>query len=552
MSLARLTAPPHLLRGLGWALLAATGACGLGAPDVFPEDPAWPGTPAAPTLTALRGSCSLASKVLTVPVGAGETVLVSRSSGISGPFKILVNGRQCTDSGAHVLNATASASSADVSSGAGTVKQVHLDIADQGSVVVDYSNGIFLAGATGNPGFDVLATGGAGTVAFVKVRGTSGDDRIYVGGAATAANVSINNVNPDLTTSSMGGEVQVVVSGGPGNDTLYGNDGNDTFLLGASVAVAQVACYGGAGTDTVGFRGRPTGAGHALHVTMDAVAGSGGTASGEPGEKLLVGRDIEILWASDNGDTLTGSTEGCTLHGGAGDDTFVANATSSTGVDTYLGGAGIDTVDYSARSANLILYLDGKHTSGQAGEKTVISADVENATGGSGDDTIYGNSLANVLRGGPGDDVLYGFDGDDTLIGGPGNDLLAGGTGDDVFLFEATSTNEGADTIYCGAGTHDTLDYSAATVAVVINLAHGTTSTHAGGGTVFVGGSADDCEDVVGGRAGNTITGNSLDNLLDGDLAAASVASAIDGAGGVDICLNLGVGAGGAKVNCEP
>jgi Ca2+-binding RTX toxin-like protein len=583
-----LTALPPLLRGLGWALLAAVVGCSLGGPEVFPEDPAYPGTPAAPALTALRGSCSLASRILTVPVGAGETVLVSRSSGTVGPFKILVNGRQCTDSGAHVLDATASLSSTDVSSSAGTVKQVHLDVADQGSVVVDYSNGLFLGGAVGSPGFDILATGGAGTVAYVKVRGTSNDDRIYVGGAASAANVAIDNLSAaDITTSSSGGELQVLVSGGPGNDTLsgqantatggvdftgtlvlygaagndtltpgaststlYGNDGNDTFLMGTYVAADQVACYGGAGTDTIDFRNRAlTGA---LRVFMDAVPGAGGTASGQAGENLLVGKDIEVLWASDNGDTITGSTAGCTLHGGVGDDTFVANATTSTGVDTYIGGAGTDTVDYSARSANLIIYLDGKHTSGQANEKTVISADIENATGGSGDDTLYGNSLANVLRGGPGNDVLYGFDGDDTLIGGTGNDLLAGGNGDDVFLFEATSTDEGADTIYCGAGSHDTLDYSAATVAVVINLAHGTTSTHAGGGTVFAGGSADDCEDAVGGRAGNTITGNSLDNLLDGNFAVGAVASTIDGAAGVDICVNLGESAGGTKVNCEP
>lgn len=54
---------------------------------------------------------------------------------------------------------------------------------------------------------------------------------------------------------------------------------------------------------------------------------------------------------------------------------------------------------------------------------------IEDATGGTGDDTITGNSADNVLRGNAGNDVLQGDEGDDTLIGGEGSDTYAWGLG---------------------------------------------------------------------------------------------------------------------------
>ena len=56
---------------------------------------------------------------------------------------------------------------------------------------------------------------------------------------------------------------------------------------------------------------------------------------------------------------------------------------------------------------------------------------IENASGGSGNDIIYGNSANNYLQGNSGNDLLYGYGGNDTLLGGSGNDYLHGGTGND-------------------------------------------------------------------------------------------------------------------------
>jgi Ca2+-binding RTX toxin-like protein len=76
----------------------------------------------------------------------------------------------------------------------------------------------------------------------------------------------------------------------------------------------------------------------------------------------------------------------------------------------------------------------------------------ENVTGGSGNDTINGDNLANVLRGGAGadtisglraDDRLYGDAGNDRLIGGRGSDLLTGGLDRDTFVFQAAQSQAG-------------------------------------------------------------------------------------------------------------
>jgi serralysin len=72
---------------------------------------------------------------------------------------------------------------------------------------------------------------------------------------------------------------------------------------------------------------------------------------------------------------------------------------------------------------------------------------IERARGGSGSDTLIGNSTDNRLKGGSGNDKLRDGRGNDQLIGGLGNDqlngglgndLLAGGKGKDTFIFSNT------------------------------------------------------------------------------------------------------------------
>ncbi len=72
---------------------------------------------------------------------------------------------------------------------------------------------------------------------------------------------------------------------------------------------------------------------------------------------------------------------------------------------------------------------------------------VEDITGGQGDDTLIGDAGDNLLDGGPGDDTLLGMGGNNILLGGTGNDQLQGGNGRDILIGGA-----GADILTGGAG----------------------------------------------------------------------------------------------------
>ena len=108
---------------------------------------------------------------------------------------------------------------------------------------------------------------------------------------------------------------------------------------------------------------------------------------------------------------------------------------------------------------------------------------IENATGGSGSDSITGNEVNNLLTGNAGDDTLQGLDGNDTLNGGIGVDLMKGGGGDDTLNGgddnDTLKGGGGADALNGGLGI-DVVDYSLST-AVWVDLEANTGS----GGEAF-------------------------------------------------------------------
>ena len=79
---------------------------------------------------------------------------------------------------------------------------------------------------------------------------------------------------------------------------------------------------------------------------------------------------------------------------------------------------------------------------------------IENAIGGSGNDTLRGNSAANTLTGGLGDDILQGDLGNDLLVGSAGSDtaIFSGTTADYTISFLGGTTyqfegSDGTDTL---------------------------------------------------------------------------------------------------------
>lgn len=165
-------------------------------------------------------------------------------------------------------------------------------------------------------------------------------------------------------------------------------------------------------------------------------------------------------------------------------------------------------------------------------------AEIENATGGNGADTLIGNALDNTLvgnagnddiTGNNGDDKIWGGYGDDTLAGNAGNDRIGGGGGNDTI-----TGNWGADTLFGGAG-NDTLDESADT---------GSSNNLWGndGNDTLTGGAKDD--NVGGGAGDDTLNGGAGDdNLFGGGDAGADT---LNGGGGDD---RIGAGQGDDTIN---
>jgi serralysin len=188
----------------------------------------------------------------------------------------------------------------------------------------------------------------------------------------------------------------------------------------------------------------------------------------------------------------TTTRTGNTIYGfGSNADRSVYNfATNTHPVLTIWDAGGIDTLNLSGFSTASRIDLNPGAYSDCDGMTTNIAIAfncfIENATGGSGNDSITGNALANILKGNAGNDTLVGGDGNDTLDGGTGNDGLQGGNG------------------------IDTADYRFG-VAVDINLVTG----------VFAGGAAGDSfvsiERYYGSNSGNdNFTGGNASEYLYG------------------------------------
>ncbi len=182
-----------------------------------------------------------------------------------------------------------------------------------------------------------------------------------------------------------------LVSGGAGNDTLYGLQGSDTL-------------DGGAGNDIVW----------------------GGPNNNEGDEFRFEGNFGNDTIADFD---VTDPLERIRLIGVAGIDNFAdlqANHLSMVNGNAVI----TDTLGNTITLLNAdALPLTAEHFFFDAS-----SYEVEGLTlfGTTANDTIWGQNGNDAIYSGEGNDSLFGDGGDDTLVGGIGNDTLSGGSGSDV------------------------------------------------------------------------------------------------------------------------
>jgi Ca2+-binding RTX toxin-like protein len=291
------------------------------------------------------------------------------------------------------------------------------------------------------------------------------------------------------------------------------------------------------------------------------------TFSGTGGDDTVLGAATDDVLQGFGGDDY--------MYGDSGNDTLIGGA----GNDSLLGGPGINTFVFSGNFADytvefdLVAFTITDKVAGRDGVDTaytvswlqfadrhVFWTDYEgpNITGGSGDDTLVGTALPEIISGGSGNDLIRGLGGTDDAYGGLGNDTLEGGAGNDRLsgddgrdsllggigndeLFGGAGSDtllggDGNDQLYPGSGNDsvdggsgvDTAAYSLdpGSIGVVSNLSTGLSSGDGWSGTLvrvenLFGSSFSD--KLTGDGGANELYGNGGDDTLTGGGGADSL-----------------------------
>ncbi len=282
----------------------------------------------------------------------------------------------------------------------------------------------------------------------------------------SAADTLVGNSLANTLTGNSGNDN---LTGSGNNDTLNGGFGNDSyhFANATSAELDLLFELSGQGTDTLNFSTTTTSVTVTLGLSVSQTVqakriirlNSGSTfenVTGGSGNDKLTGNSLPNAILGNNGhDVLNGAGGSDSLAGGLGNDSYLFEVSAGFESDTLMeaANAGTDTLDFKALKTavtmNLALTIAQNVHNNRAISLNSAST-FENATGGSGNDWLGGNSAANRLTGNSGHDILVGNSGNDILIGDAGRDVIIGGLGLD-------SLNGGADDdiLIAGRTVHD-------------------------------------------------------------------------------------------------
>ncbi|MTE01080.1 hypothetical protein GIY56_12315 [Paracoccus sp. YIM 132242] len=317
---------------------------------------------------------------------------------------------------------------------------------------------------TGNAGGDYIWTSTGNDALY----GGDGDDTLY---GAEGDDYNQGGAGNDYVWAYIGNDT---LYGAEGADSLYGGDGDD-YLIGSWGGDVDAVMDGGNGNDTLSMSFLTVGR------VFDFETGQART----PGGAILgTLAGIETFYGGSGGDTVISDGDGHRYYGQSGDDRMVAEI----GAETLDGGAGFDTLDTARWSGDYVLDL-GTGSSNYGGE---LYTNFEGAVLGGGNDSVTGTAGANRINGGGGNDTLRGADGSDTLAGGSGSDSLMGEGGDDVYV------TDGGDAIWETAGQGNDLVLSSASLALAAHVERLTLT-----GTAGLAGTGNGLANRITGNAGN-------------------------------------------------
>ena len=304
------------------------------------------------------------------------------------------------------------------------------------------------------------ASGATGTTRLV---GDWSADTIDLRGVTVLGSVIVDGYHGN--DSLFGNDADNTLRGGGGDDTMDGGNGADTYLVSGNQAggwssFAGFDTYsdtGSGGTDRIVAQGTD------VDIGLRSFSAANGIevidASGATGTVRLVGdwsadtidlRGVTVLGnvivdGYHGNDSLFGNDADNTLRGGGGDDTV----DGGNGSDTYqvsgnqAGGwssfSGFDTyADTGALGTDRIVATGADVDIGLRSFSAASGIEVIDASGATGTVRLVGDWSADTidLRGVTvlGNVVVDGASGDDRLIGGTSNDVLGGGNGNDLLV----------------------------------------------------------------------------------------------------------------------
>jgi Ca2+-binding RTX toxin-like protein len=280
-------------------------------------------------------------------------------------------------------------------------------------------------------------------------------------------NVKVNGDNPGTGPALCADITSIVVTGGPGANTinLAGVNGTDFSKL------ASVTLNGGAGTDTI----------HGSQLADRIVGGDNNDdVNGNAGNDTLVwnGGDDDDINDGDAGvDTI--EVNGAAAFG----ETFAVKPSATAGrvqfdrlAPTPTPTPGFFNLDIGT-SEQLDLRMNGGDDTFTADQGLAALGFKVTVDGGDGTDSIDGSDNADLLRGGNGNDRIVPDDnppntrddargdaGDDTIVwnGGDDDDLNDGGAGNDTTQVNGATANE-TFTVKPGPNGHVIFDRTAPT-----------------------------------------------------------------------------------------
>ena len=311
-----------------------------------------------------------------------------------------------------------------------------------------------------------------------------------------------NNLNNLVKGSSGADTLEGLVGndtldGGAGADNMRGASGNDVYIVDDAADV--VIENPGEGTDEIRVSLSAYSISNAFAVEVLKYVGSGNfNGVGNVSANQVIG--------GSGSDTLDGGKNADTMLGGLGNDTYIVDALGDVvteslneGVDTVVTSITSFTLDLNIENLTLASVYNSAGTgNGLANVLTAATNARAELHGLAGADTIFGGGLADYLYGESGRDSISGGDDGDRAYGGDGNDTIFGGTGFDTLDggvdTDVVNGDVGLDLIYGGDGA-DTLDGG-------------------DGGDTIWGGIGDDS--MLGGAALDVMYGEGGNDTLDG------------------------------------